>query len=173
MHFFNFPPFFGGICLYKETGHDLILGGKGIGMIFKVDGGNSWSQKWCIMHRSKPHNSTGTVVLVWWGGGGVWGGCTHLRMSFFWKCSLKWSDFFPGTFHHVNPNIFRGWVQYCGEKKKACSMPTGAGARTRARRGSPAARHGSCSDKQASLSMPIDRVGWLHNTMYCVFWRYM
>ena len=39
-----------------------------------------------------------------------------------------------------------------GGEKSACSAPAGAGARTqdlpRARRGSPAARHGGCLDKQ-------------------------
>ena len=63
-----------------------------------------------------------------------------------------------------NPNTFTGVVgkvrknylpkeEERVEKKNAHSVPTGAGARTkdlpRARRGSPAAHHGSCLDKQA------------------------
>ena len=158
MHFFNFPPFFGGICLYKETGHDLILGGKGIGMIFKVDGGNSWSQKWCIMHRSKPHNNTGTVVLVWWGGVSE-GDAPTWEWAFSENVVLNEAIFSQVLFIMLTLTFSGGGYMYCGVKKRACSMPKGAGARTRARRGSPAARHGSCSDKQASLSMPIDRVG--------------
>ena len=92
------------------------------------------------------------------------------------------------------------------EKKSVHSAPAGPGARTRdlprARRGSPAARHGGCLDKQAfpppgpgsnpdlprarrrvtsctpwglfrqaSLSVPIGKVGRLRNTTCCVFWR--
>ena len=59
-------------------------------------------------------------------------------------------------------------------EKKARAAPAGPGARTRdlprARRGSPAARQGGLF-RQASLSVPIDRVGRLRNTMRCVFWR--
>ena len=65
-----------------------------------------------------------------------------------------------------NPNTFAGLVGKVrkklspeggrkggGRKKSARSAPAGPGARTRdlprARRGSPAARHGGCLDKQA------------------------
>ena len=61
-----------------------------------------------------------------------------------------------------------------GGEKSASSVPAGARARTqdlqRARRGVP-----SCMPwglfRQASLSVPIDRVGRLRNTSCCVFWR--
>ena len=63
----------------------------------------------------------------------------------------------------INPNTFAGLVGKVRkklspeggrkEKKSARSAPAGPGARTRdlprARRGSPAARHGGCLDKQA------------------------
>ena len=58
-----------------------------------------------------------------------------------------------------------------GGEKSTCSVPAGPGARTRdlprARRGFPVARQ----EGQASLSVPIDRVGRLRNNMGCVFWR--
>ena len=66
----------------------------------------------------------------------------------------------------INPNLTTGFTGLVGkvrkkrrrkegrvEKKSARSTPAGPGARTRdlprARRGSPAARHGGCLDKQA------------------------
>ena len=59
-------------------------------------------------------------------------------------------------------------------KKSVRSAPAEARTRTWdllcARRGSPAVRQGELF-RQASLSVPIDRVDGLHNTMYCVFWR--
>ena len=78
----------------------------------------------------------------------------------------------------INPNTFAGLVGKEegreGGEKSARSAPAGPGARTRdlprARRGSPAARHGGCLDKQAFPCIII-RVGRLRNTMCCVFWR--
>ena len=62
--------------------------------------------------------------------------------------------------HFNNPNTFAGLVGKVqkeegreGGEKSTRSVPAGAGARTwdlpRARRGSPAARHGGCLDKPA------------------------
>ena len=88
--------------------------------------------------------------------------------------------------HLINPNTFTGLVWKVRkklspeegrvEKKNVCCAPVGVGAPTqdlpRARRGSTL--H-SCRSwglfRQASLSMPIDRVGRLRNTTCCVFWR--
>ena len=87
---------------------------------------------------------------------------------------------------NINPNTFVGLVgkvrkNYLpkeegreGGEKSACSTPARPGARTRdlsrARGGSGAVRQEGLF-RQASLSVPIDRVGRLCNTMCCVFWR--
>ena len=84
----------------------------------------------------------------------------------------------------ITLTLLRGWWGRCEksylrkegrvEEKIARSAPAGPGARTgdlpRARLGSPAARQGGWF-RQASLSVPIIRVGRLRNTMCCVFWR--
>ena len=68
----------------------------------------------------------------------------------------------------INPNLPHGVVgkvqnkgkegREGGGEKIVCNAPGGARARTWARRESPAASHGGCLE-QASLSMPIDRLG--------------
>ena len=81
-------------------------------------------------------------------------------------CTVYWACIY-GLILIFNPNTFAGLVGKVqkklspeggrkggrGEKKSARSAPAGPGARTRdlprARRGSPAARHGGCLDKQA------------------------
>ena len=94
-------------------------------------------------------------------------GCTHCMQT------VKFNHFFSYRTGHctstINPNLTTGFTGLVGkvrkktisrrrkegrvEKKSARSAPAGPGARTRdlprARRGSPAARHGGCLDKQA------------------------
>ena len=122
-----------------------------------------------------------------------WWVFAHFKSIFLWNRSLSNARWFyckkkckigKGKLY-LTLTLLRGWWGRCeknylrkeegreGGEKNPRSAPAGPGARTRdlprARRGSSAARHRGGLFRQASLSVPIIRVGRLRNTMCCVF----